>query len=523
MATSGGTSSKNRRGVLRLVGYVAAAMMVGAGSTACMSPGSGDAGGSTLVFAEGTGPSSIDPLGPGITGPGLRAWRQMYDTLVWFEDGKFVPQLATSWKTVDPLTWEFTLRENVKFHNGEPFDANAVKFTMDRILDPAQNATQRSRFGTVDSVEVVDATTVRIHTKRPAPVLLLGLTQAFIVPPKHTAENGGKAPDEPVGTGPFKFVSWRQGEKISFTANEDYWGGAPKVQNLEMRVIPDDATRLDSFMAGEVDINMNLPISTIDTVKRHEEASVMHEFSRAALLLEFDTTHGGPMADPLVRQALNYAVDKEALIATILNDTQRPLDGQVESAASLGYNKSLSAYPYDPEKAKQLLAQAGYPNGFETVINGPIGKYPADRDLVIAIAAQLEKVGVRATPNVTDFGSFIQAVGATKAGPMFLIGWYDFGDPALSTSWFTSESTLGQYYADPTYDSLIAQASSTLDVEKRQRLYERASQHMHDEAMALFLTQPAMYYGVSKQVTGFVPRDDELITLQDVAVDGEAN
>ncbi|MEU0156928.1 ABC transporter substrate-binding protein, partial [Micromonospora fulviviridis] len=341
----------------------------------------------------------------------------MYDTLVWFENGDFVPQLATSWKNVDPLTWEFVLRQNVTFHNGEAFDANAVKFTMDRIMNPDQNATQRSRFGRLKSVEVVDSHTVRFHTKAPFPVLLLGLTQAFIVPPKYVAANGGKAPSKPVGTGPFKFESWSQGEKIVYVANKGYWGGAPKADRLEMRVVPDDSTRLDSFMAGEVHVNMNLPIAAIETVKRNKNAQVVHEFSRAALLLEFDTTHGGPTANKLVRQALNYAVDKQSLIATILNNTQRPLDGQLESPASLGYDKSLKAFPHDPAKAKSLLAEAGYPNGFDLVINGPIGKYPADRDLVIAICSQLEAVGVRAKPNLTDFGSFIQSVGATKAGP----------------------------------------------------------------------------------------------------------
>lgn len=520
------SSQFSRRDVLRFGAYGSALVVVGGSAVACAAPSgssSGGGAGSTLVYAEGTGPSSLDPLGPGITGPGLRAWRQMYDTLVWFENGDFVPQLATSWKNVDPLTWEFVLRQNVSFHNGEAFDANAVKFTMDRIMNPDQNATQRSRFGRLDSVEVVDSHTVRFHTKAPFPVLLLGLTQAFIVPPKYVAANGGKAPAKPVGTGPFQFESWSQGEKIVYTANKGYWGGAPKADRLEMRVIPDDSTRLDSFMAGEVHVNMNLPIAAIDTVKANKNAQVVHEFSRAALLLEFDTTHGGPTANKLVRQALNYAVDKQSLISTILNNTQRPLDGQLESPASLGYNKSLKAFPHDPAKAKALLAEAGFPNGFDMVINGPIGKYPADRDLVIAICSQLEAVGVRAKPNLTDFGSFIQSVGATKAGPAFLIGWYDFGDPALSTSWFTSASTLGKYYADNTYDDLIAKASSTLDDSERQSLYEQASQHMNDEAMALFLTQPAMYYGLAKGVTGFTARDDEMVVLKTVAPKGGAN
>ncbi len=177
---------------------------------------------------------------------------------------------------------------------------------------------------------------------------------------------------------------------------------------------------------------------------------------------------------------------------------------------TLGYNKALKAFTYDPDKAKQLLAQAGYPDGFDTTINGPIGKYTADRDLVVAIAAQLQKVGIRATPNPMEYSLFISKLSANQLGPMFLIGWYSFGDPALSAIWFTSKSTLGQYYNDPKYDELVFKASGTVDTDERQKLYEQSSQYMHDQAMALFLTQPETYYGVNKRVSGFTPRDDEI-------------
>ena len=173
---------------------------------------------------------------------------------------------------------------------------------------------------------------------------------------------------------------------------------------------------------------------------------------------------------------------------------------------------------YDPVKAKQLLTDAGYPNGFDTQVNGPIGKYTSDRDIIIAVADQLTKVGIRAKANPMDFGLFIQKLLANQLGPMFLIGWFSFGDPALAEVWLSSQSTLGHYYADTTYDDLIARGAAELDPKTRQGIYFKAAQHMHDQAMAAWLFQAATYYGVSKKVTGFNTRNDELPYFYPAAV-----
>jgi len=169
--------------------------------------------------------------------------------------------------------------------------------------------------------------------------------------------------------------------------------------------------------------------------------------------------------------------------------------------------------PYDPAKAKSLLAEAGYASGFDTQVNGPIGKYTADRDIVIAVADQLNKVGIRAKANPMEYSLFVQKLTSNTLGPMFLVGWYSFGDPALATVWLSSSSTLGHFYADPQYDKLIAQGASELDVKKRQQVYNDAAQYMHDQAMAGWLFQAATYYGVSRKVSGFAAREDELSYL----------
>ncbi len=474
--------------------------------------------GGTLIFGEGTGPANLDPLGPGGSTPLLGYWRQMFDTLVWYENGKVVPQLATSWKNVDDLTWEFKLRTGVKFHNGEAFDATAVKFTLDRILDPKQKATQASRFTALKSVEVVDPQTVRMHTTTPFPVLLLGLTQAFIVPPLYTAQSPDKALTAPVGTGPFKFDAWQQGAQLSYVANTGYWGGRPKLDKLVFRVISDDAARLAALKAGEIHIDMNLPLDAIDAVSSDPNLKVAKAFIDNSLILEMDTLRGGPTADPKVRMAINYAIDKDGINKTLLSGKLRPLAGQLLTDDAFGWNPNVKQVPYDPNMAKQLLTQAGYPNGFDTQVNGPIGKYTADRDIVIAVADQLNKVGIRAKANPMDYGLFVQKLISNQLGPMFLVGWFSFGDPALAEIWLSSKSTLGHYYQDPTYDDFITRGASDLDQKTRQATYFQAAQYMHDQAMAAWLFQAATYYGVSKKVTGFAPRNDELPFFYSVAI-----
>ncbi|MBJ7601795.1 MAG: hypothetical protein JF888_01140 [Candidatus Dormibacteraeota bacterium] len=466
--------------------------------------------GGTLVFGEGTGPANLDPLGPGGSTPLLGYWRQMYDTLVWYENGKVVPQLATSWKNVSDLVWEFKLRSGVKFHNGEVFDANAVKFTMDRIMDPKQKATQASRFTALKSVEVVDPQTVRMNTAVPFPVLLLGLTQAFIVPPQYVSQSPDKALAAPVGTGPFKFDSWQQGAQLTYVANTSYWGGRPKLDKLIFRVIPDDAARLAALKSGGIHIDMNLPLDAIDAVSSDPNLKVEKAFIDNSLILEMDTLHGGPTADPRVRMAINYAIDKDQINKTLLSSKLRPLAGQLLTQDAFGWNPNVKQVPYDPAKAKQLLSEAGYSSGFDTQVNGPIGKYTADRDIVIAVADQLSKVGIRAKANPMDYGLFVQKLTSNQLGPMFLIGWFSFGDPALAEVWLTSKSTLGHYYADATYDDLVAKGATQLDQKARQATYFQAAQYMHDQAMAAWLFQAATYYGVSKKVSGFNPRNDEL-------------
>jgi peptide/nickel transport system substrate-binding protein len=263
-----------------------------------------------------------------------------------------------------------------------------------------------------------------------------------------------------------------------------------------------------------VHIDMILPIDSIEAVSSDPNLRVEQSFIVNSLILMMDNMRGGPTANPLVRQAINYAIDKVGINNALLRGKLRPLQGQLATPEAFGFNPNVKMYPYDPGKAKSLLAQAGYPNGFDTVINGPIGKYTADRDIVVAVADQLSKVGIRAKANPMEYGLFVQKLLASQLSPIFLIGWYTFGDAALADIWLTSlTGAYGRYYGPSQYDDLVTQAATALDPKVRQATYNKVAEYQHDQALAGWLFQAADYYGVSKRVTGFHGRPDETTYL----------
>lgn len=470
----------------------------------------------TLVVAQGGGPTTLDPLKEQ-AGPMMNIWTLLFDGLTRrADDGKIEPGLATSWRAVSATVWEFKLRQGVQFHNGEAFDANAVKFTLDRILDKSRASQALSRMQQLSHAEVVDASTIRIHTKGPAPTLPSGIGWAFVVPPKYTQEKGDAyAAQNPVGTGPFKFVRWRQAETIEMAANAGYWGRRPKIDALTVRQIPDDSTRMASLLSGETHIAVQIPTDLVKTVDEHPDARIASIGALMGLVIEFDTVRG-PLANKKVRQALNYGIDTKSLVRDLLAGQGRPLQGQVLTPGAFGFNADLEPYPYDPAKARQLLKEAGHPDGLSLTLSTPVGRYIADREMAIAVAGQLEKIGVKVTVVPKEWGVFIKELRADQLGPMFLIGWYNYGDASFALTHFTSRSTFGVYQKNAQFDELVARGESQIDPEDRMRAYQRATELMRDEAPAAFLIQMPAIYGVSERVVGFKPRADERWNLFDV-------
>jgi peptide/nickel transport system substrate-binding protein len=466
----------------------------------------------TLVLAASAGVSTLDPAIE--SGASFETFLQMWDALTKFDayTMKLGPGLATSWKPLDANTWQFKLRENVKFHNGEPFDARAVKYTFERIADPANKSEHLSRAPTIKRVDIVDPHTVNIVTSELDATLPLGVSWWLVMPPQYIQDKGLEyALAHPVGTGPFKFVDWRQGDFITMDANPEYWGGKPNFERLTIKVIPEPATRLAALKAGEAQIAVQLPPDLVSEVTASSDLRVETVPVGVTTLIQFDTAHGpadSPLKNQKVRQALNYAVDKQSLHKNLLAGQGAIAQGQSVSPEAFGYNPNIKAYPYDLDKAKQLLSEAGYPNGFSFTMYTPVGKYLMDKEVTTAIADQLSKIGVQAKVQALEWGVFSQQIRGNMNGEAFMIGWYDYGDADFSMRHATTNSPY-RFMSAPEYDELMRQSRSAAETEQRQQLLWKAGQVLHDTAPGIWLFHLPAIHGVSNRVDNYKPRPDE--------------
>jgi peptide/nickel transport system substrate-binding protein len=375
-----------------------------------------------LTIGIGSIPNTPDPHRDS-TANALPAYAQIFEKLVGVDDaGRIVGVLAESWRTLSDTVWEFRLRRNATFHNGETFTAEAVKFSIERVLNPATKSPWGGRIAAVDKVEVVDPHTVRITTKSPFAPLLQGLTVVDILPPKYFAEKGEKEfTAAPVGTGPFRFKSWVKQDHMAMTASPAYWGGRPVLDEVVFRSIPEDSTRVAGIETGELDVALLIPPEQVARLKA-KGIDVRSVNQGQGMVINFRATVD-PFKSKKVRQALNYAVDKEAILKNLLLGHGRVLDGQVVGPDAFGYNPALKPYPYDPKMAKQLLAEAGYPQGFTVKFHGSIGRYTKDKEIEEAVIGQLAEVGVKAQLEILEAGVFIQSFLGATIGPMWIWAW----------------------------------------------------------------------------------------------------
>lgn len=465
-----------------------------------------------IVIAQGGDPSTLDPHmhAENFT---FAVVHNVFDHLARrsVKGGQLVhePGLAESWKTLDPTTWEFKLRRGVKFHNGEEFNAEAVKFSIERVLNPDQKARWRWAFANIERVEAVDPYTVRIVTKSPFPTLITNLAFCMpIVPPKYVQEKGdAHVARNPVGTGPFKFVRWRKDDELVFEANEGYWGGAPRLKTLVFKPIPDESTRVAALVTGDVDIARGVPPSLIKQIEDNARTRVAKVPSALNIHITLDTLGEGPLRDRRVRQAINYGVDKEEIIKGVLEGNGGAVGGPL-TPVMFGFAPEVKPYAYDPERAKRLLAEAGHAQGLSLTLNTPNGRYLKDKEVAEAIAGHLQKIGVKVQVAVHEWGSYVSKW-PDGLSPMYMLGWAGTWDadgilyPLLRS---------GQRFArwnNPEFDRLIDAARSTLDQTERVRLYRQATQLAHDEAAWLFLFHGMDIYGVSRAVVGWEPTSDE--------------
>jgi len=486
----------------------------------------------TVVIAQGVDPTTLDPMNHQ-EAPASNVAVNIFDTLVERDpDLKLVPLLAESYRNVAATVWEFKLRRGIAFHNGEPVDAEAVKWSLERLVDPKLKMRGASSYAALDHVEIVDPQTVRVHTKTPWPILdtMMSGAQAAILPPRYYREkDAAHLAKNPVGSGPFKFVRWVKDDRIELTANEQYWRGAPRIKKLVFRPIPDDAVRVAALQNGEVDIAVNIPphlaaiidghprlfLSTAPSVRTIQLLYYTHQFDAQHKLVG---PYPGPVADRRVRQAMNAAVDVDEIIRTVL-------DGKGVRLATMltdkhfGFDPQLKAARPDVTRARQLLAEAGFPNGVEMALNAPQGRYVRDKEVAEAIAGQLTRAGVRVALRIHEWGSYLNNMAYVhRAGPVWLIGWGagSYDAETVYVPLFHSGKILSNYH-NADFDGMLDEAQAAMDAKRRLELYGQITRLWIEEAAAMPLYQQIDLYGVTKRMA-WRARGDERLKGFDMAV-----
>src|SRR5215510_4830933 len=365
------------RGVLRTIGLAAACIWMASSHPVHAQDRVVIAGG-----ADVTGMNALDVL---IIVPDRSLMDHISDTLLrWKAPGQIGPWLATSFRNIDNLTWELTLRQGVKFHNGEPFNAQTVKFFYDTMNDPAVVSPSKTNHTWVTRVEIIDDYKVRLITRQPYPILPAQLALAHMMPPAYVKQVGLDGyRRRPIGTGPFKFVEHVPDTRIVMQANDDWWGGPQRVKTLIYRPIKEDAARAAALVAGEVDLAIDLPPELLPLVERSRNVSVQKVLSiRTYVMLMSNLFPDYPTVKREVREAISYAIDRESLVKNIMGGLGEA--SSFISPTTFGFNPALKPIPHDPARARRLLPEAGYPNGIDLALDASYGKYPKDKEIAEA-------------------------------------------------------------------------------------------------------------------------------------------
>jgi peptide/nickel transport system substrate-binding protein len=417
----------------------------------------------------------------------------LFDTLYSREPktGRPVPALAESARSLSPTSWELRLRRNVRFHNGEPFDAESVRFSIERILNPEQKSPLRGTFSWIQSVEVVDSHTVRLHTPRPYPLVeeMLAFGNFMMVPPRYVREKGeAHFALNPVGTGPYRFVEWKKGDRLVLEANDQYWQGAPAVKTVVFRVIPETATQIAEMLSGGVDIIRAIPPDQIPALQASPTVKVTTAKVLRVVYLSTDAAARAsrtPLTDVRVRRALNHAVNVDEIVQKVLGGLAFRTNGAGMNPLAFGFDGDVKPYAFDPERARRLLAEAGLPNGFEVPLNTYGGSVVSVDQVSQAVQGYLGRVGVRARiKHFEDIGQYLAQLRAGKLDGLVLQSWGNnsvFDADALYYIFFRR----GQPYDYGTTDeisSLIEEARSTLDVRKRREFYSQVQRMIAEQA-----------------------------------------
>ena len=469
----------------------------------------GDPG--SVTIAVTTEPSTLDPQAVNDRSSRV-VTANLFESLLGRDAATvLVPVLATGLpEVVDDDTWRFSVREGVTFHDGQALNAQAVADSLNRMLDPDYSTQRDSYIRNIVSAEVVDEYTVDIHTDGINAVLPLQIAQLPVIAPG-TGETVG---ENPVGTGPYMFESWDRGQQITAVRNADYWGEAPSIDAFTVRVIPDKQTSLAALQAGEVDLVLDILPEQVGLVPQ--------PLSVPATEYSYMTINAirPELSPPEVRIAMNLAVDKQLIAETLYEGFARPNNAQHLSPGMLGFNPDIGPFPYDPDGARELMAEAGYSedNRLRVDIYAPIGRYLRGVETAAVVAEKLNEVYFEARIQLAEWTTF--RAGSRIKGDQ--PGAYDLRYGWNSNEWFDGARIIGHVtcggssskLCDEEVTALFEQGGSTNDQELRNILYQRAWARLHENPHAIYLLQQDLIYGASERLDWQPRLDDEYLVAE---------
>ena len=493
----------------------------------------GLASGATLKIGAGSGVNSLDPHFHN-EAPTNSANYNIFDGLVNFDkDLNPYPVLAESWKVLDDITWEFKLRQGVKFHNGNPFTADDVIWSFTRA-QTGKKSGFKGMMSAIKAMEKKDDFTIKVITKKPFPILLQKLSYLRIMDQEYaSALSDEELGLKPIGTGPYKLVKWIRGQSLTFEANADYFLGKPALDKVVLRPLTNDSARVAAMLSKDVHMINRVPVRDVKRIKGQKGVEFYMRPGLRLIYLQFDHAREkspyvsgvakNPFQDVRVRKAFYYGIDETAIVKHIMGGFAKEA-GQFYPSAVNGHDPSITRPKYDPDKAKALLKEAGYEKGFTVVLDSPNDRYINDEKIAQAVASSLAKIGITVKVNAIPKASFFPKANDTDSS-FNLIGWAcgdgdgsSFLDGCVHT--YDQEKGYGRYnggrYSNPKVDALIEESAGVLEPEKRLAILQEAMRLALVEDMNVIpLHYQVDLYAYSDKLT-FEPRADTYLYFYDM-------
>ncbi len=442
-------------------------------------------------------------------------YRNIFDNLVTrTPDGEIAPQIASSWRAASDTVWEFKIRDDVRFHDGSALSADDVVFSVQRITDPQFASPQLGQFNSIVEAEAVDATTVRLTTDGPYPLLLGQLVKLSIVPRAYVESVG---PEDfnatPIGSGPYRLVEWQRGVRVSLEANPNYWRGPPPFPEVEFRPVPDASTRVADLRTGRADLVVSLNSDQAAELETTPDGKVLSALTERVAYLRLNPRHGVG-TDVRVRRAIAHAIDRTLLVDGLKGGYARPTS-VMASPAHFGHVDTLEGYPFDPDKARALLAEAGVAPGTKLVFTtSPV----FDQRVIVALQQMLIDVGLEVEISMSDMATYLKRFqGPAEESGDVSFGRWSCGCQDLDGVLFPllHHTSIWSKYDDPQMDTQLEAARSTLDPAVRMKHYEAIHRMVEDQAPLVPLYQVGIIYGARRQLE-WTPTAGEAMFIMDM-------